>query len=68
MEIYRGLLQTMQSPRDPVIVPTSGESDAKIHLSPHVAADGVDAMQFFRSIYPILDRVDYRLDIFMFHL
>ncbi|XP_005112084.3 UPF0705 protein C11orf49 homolog [Aplysia californica] len=59
VEIYRGLLQTMQSPRDPVIVPTSGERDAKVHQSPHIAADGVDAMQFFRSIYPLLDRVDY---------
>ena len=50
----------MHSPRDPVIVPTSGGSDTKIHQNTHSPADGVDAMQFFRAIYPVLDRVDYR--------
>ncbi|GFR58272.1 UPF0705 protein C11orf49-like protein [Elysia marginata] len=58
--IYQSLMQTMHSPRDPVIVPTSGGSDTKIHQSTHSPADGVDAMQFFRAIYPVLDRMDYR--------
>ncbi|GFN86687.1 upf0705 protein c11orf49-like protein [Plakobranchus ocellatus] len=57
--IYQSLLQTMHSPRDPVIVPTSGGNDAKIHQNTHSPADGLDAMQFFRAIYPVLDRVDY---------
>ncbi|KAK3740360.1 hypothetical protein RRG08_004297 [Elysia crispata] len=57
--IYQSLLQTMHSPRDPVIVPTSGGSDTKIHQNTHSPADGVDAMQFFRAIYPVLDRVEY---------
>ena len=66
VEIYRGLLQTLASPRDPVIVPTSGDRDTKVHALPHIATDGVDAMQFFRSIYPLLDRVEYRHEFIYF--
>ncbi|CAL1546231.1 unnamed protein product [Lymnaea stagnalis] len=59
-DIYQSQLQSMQSPRDPVIVPTSGEN-VKIHQNPHLPSDGVDSMHFFRAIYPLLNRVDYSM-------
>ncbi|BFZ05315.1 hypothetical protein BsWGS_08354 [Bradybaena similaris] len=58
-EIYQGLLQTINSPRDPVIVPTSNENDGAVHKNTHHPTDGVEAMQFFRAIYPLLNRVEY---------
>ncbi|PVD34117.1 hypothetical protein C0Q70_05380 [Pomacea canaliculata] len=59
-ELYKSLLQSTYNPMEPVIVPTSSSQDIKgVHHSQHMPADGVDAMQFFRTIYPLCDRVDY---------
>ncbi|KAH9500553.1 hypothetical protein Btru_072247 [Bulinus truncatus] len=58
-EIYQNQLQAMNSPRDPVIVPTSGENGVKVHQNPHLPSDGVDAMHFFRALYPLLGRSEY---------
>ncbi|KAL3843282.1 hypothetical protein ACJMK2_021224 [Sinanodonta woodiana] len=54
-EIYQSLLQTAHSPRNPVVVP-SGAEETKIHQNSHNPSDGVDAMQYFRAIYPLCDR------------
>jgi len=59
LEIYQSMLQTQSSPRNPVVVP-SGADDSRIHSSSHHPGDGVDAMQYFRAIYPLCDRVNYR--------
>lgn len=59
-DIYQSLLQSQRSPRDPVVVPTSGSDDTRIHLNNHHPADGVDSMQFFRAMYPLCDRMNYR--------
>ncbi|KAK0055130.1 UPF0705 protein isoform X2 [Biomphalaria pfeifferi] len=58
-EIYQSQLQALNSPRDPVIVPTSGEDEVKIHQNPHLPSDGVDSMHFFRSVYPLLGRSEF---------
>ncbi|XP_069132657.1 centriolar satellite-associated tubulin polyglutamylase complex regulator 1-like isoform X2 [Argopecten irradians] len=54
-EIYLSLMQTQRSPRDPVVVP-SGTEDTKVHQNSHHPSDGVDAMQYFRAVYPLCDR------------
>ncbi|KAL5006675.1 hypothetical protein ScPMuIL_015481 [Solemya velum] len=54
-DMYQSLLQSQRSPRDPVVVPTSGSDDTRIHLNNHHPADGVDSMQFFRAMYPLCD-------------
>ncbi|KAK3612570.1 hypothetical protein CHS0354_024558 [Potamilus streckersoni] len=54
-EIYQSLLQTAHSPRNPVVVP-SGAEETRIHQNSHNPSDGVDAMQYFRAIYPLCDR------------
>ena len=60
LEMYQSMLQTQSSPRNPVVVP-SGTEDPKIHTnSHHPGGDGVDAMQFFRAVYPLCDRMNYR--------
>ena len=60
-ELYQTLLQSSHSPRDPVIVPTSnGQDTGGAHQSNHLPADGVDSMAFFRTVYPVCDRVNYR--------
>ncbi|XP_070200000.1 centriolar satellite-associated tubulin polyglutamylase complex regulator 1-like isoform X2 [Littorina saxatilis] len=59
-ELYQTLQQSSQSPRDPVIVPTSNDQDAGgAHQSNHLPVDGVDSIAFFRSVYPVCDRVNY---------
>ncbi|XP_071104990.1 centriolar satellite-associated tubulin polyglutamylase complex regulator 1-like isoform X1 [Haliotis cracherodii] len=57
-EIYQSILQTQRSPRDPVVVP-SASAGTKVHQLNHQPADGIDAMQFFRSLYPLCDRVAF---------
>ncbi|KAK3101796.1 hypothetical protein FSP39_006432 [Pinctada imbricata] len=57
-EMYHSLMQTQRSPRDPVVVP-SGKDDSGIHQNSHHPADGVDAMQYFRAIYPLCDRSSF---------
>lgn len=59
LEIYQSMIQTQSSPRNPVVVP-SGTEETKIHTNNHQPGDGVDAMQYFRAVYPICDRVNYR--------
>lgn len=59
LEIYQSMIQTHSSPRNPVVVP-SGTDDPKIHTSNHLPGDGVDAMQYFRAVYPLCDRMNYR--------
>ena len=56
---YQSLIQTQRSPRDPVVVP-SGTDDTSIHQNSHHPADGVDAMQYFRAVFPLCDRSNYR--------
>lgn len=58
LEIYQSMIQTHSSPRNPVVVP-SGTDDTKIHTSNHMPGDGVDAMQYFRAVYPLCDRMSY---------
>lgn len=58
LEIYQSMIQTQSSPRNPVVVP-SGTDDSKIHTSNHHPSDGVDAMQYFRAVYPLCDRMNY---------
>ncbi|XP_052234027.1 centriolar satellite-associated tubulin polyglutamylase complex regulator 1-like isoform X3 [Dreissena polymorpha] len=58
LEIYLSMIHTQSSPRNPVVVP-SGADDTKIHTSSHHPGDGVDAMQYFRAVYPLCDRVNY---------
>ncbi|XP_059150661.1 centriolar satellite-associated tubulin polyglutamylase complex regulator 1-like isoform X2 [Physella acuta] len=59
-ELYQAQLQAMHSPRDPVIVPTSGESEVRVHQNQHLPSDGVDAAHFFRAISPFLgNTVDF---------
>ncbi|XP_052800841.1 centriolar satellite-associated tubulin polyglutamylase complex regulator 1-like isoform X2 [Mya arenaria] len=58
LEMYQSMIQTQSSPRNPVVVP-SGTDDSKIHMSSHHPGDGVDAMQYFRAVYPLCDRVNY---------
>ncbi|XP_071122281.1 centriolar satellite-associated tubulin polyglutamylase complex regulator 1-like isoform X1 [Mytilus galloprovincialis] len=55
---YQSLIQTQRSPRDPVVVP-SGTDDTSIHQNSHHPADGVDAMQYFRAVFPLCDRSNY---------
>lgn len=57
LEIYQSMMQTHSSPRNPVVVP-SGTDDTKIHAN-HLPGDGVDAMQYFRAVYPLCDRMSY---------
>ncbi|XP_033751472.1 UPF0705 protein C11orf49 homolog isoform X4 [Pecten maximus] len=57
-EIYLSLMQTQRSPRDPVVVP-SGTEDTKVHQNSHHPSDGVDAMQYFRAVYPVCDRSSF---------
>ncbi|XP_046543917.1 UPF0705 protein C11orf49 homolog isoform X1 [Haliotis rubra] len=57
-EIYQSILQTQRSPRDPVVVP-SASAGTKILQQNHQPADGIDAMQFFRSLYPLCERVSF---------
>ncbi|ESP04163.1 hypothetical protein LOTGIDRAFT_198812 [Lottia gigantea] len=58
--IYQSLLQSFRSPREPVVVPTSGlKEDSGIHLNNHQPTDDVDSMQFFRAIYPICDKIQF---------
>ena len=59
LEMYQSMIQTHSSPRNPVVVP-SGTGETKIHTSNHLPGDGVDAMQYFRAVYPLCDRVSYR--------
>lgn len=58
-EMYQSLHQTQRSPRDPVVVP-SGSDDTKVHQNSHHPGDGVDATQYFRAIYPLCDRSNFR--------
>ncbi|KAL4225513.1 hypothetical protein ACF0H5_016201 [Mactra antiquata] len=58
LEIYQSMIQTHSSPRNPVVVP-SGTEEMKIHTSNHLPGDGVDAMQYFRAVYPLCDRMNY---------
>ncbi|XP_045175142.2 centriolar satellite-associated tubulin polyglutamylase complex regulator 1-like isoform X2 [Mercenaria mercenaria] len=58
LEIYQSMIQTHSSPRNPVVVP-SGTEDTKIHMNNHLPGDGVDAMQYFRAVYPLCDRMNY---------
>lgn len=58
-EMYQYLHQTQRSPRDPVVVP-SGSDDTKVHQNSHHPGDGVDATQYFRAIYPLCDRSNFR--------
>lgn len=58
LEIYQTMMQTHSSPRNPVVVP-SGTEDTKIHMNSHLPGDGVDAMQYFRAVYPLCDRMNY---------
>ncbi|XP_048728460.1 centriolar satellite-associated tubulin polyglutamylase complex regulator 1-like isoform X2 [Ostrea edulis] len=58
-EVYLSLHQTQRSPRDPVVVP-SGSDDTKVHQNSHHPGDGVDATQYFRAIYPLCDRSNFR--------
>lgn len=58
-ELYQSLQQSSHSPRDPVIVPTSNGQNAGIHQNNHLHVDGVDSMHFFRTVYPVCDRVNY---------
>lgn len=57
-EIYQSMIQTQSSPRNPVVVP-SGTDDIKIHANSHHPGDGVDAVQYFRAVYPLCDRSNY---------
>lgn len=59
-ELYNSLMQTQRSPRDPVVVP-SGTDDSGIHQNSHHPADGVDAMHYFRAVFPLCDRSNFRL-------
>ncbi|XP_041367252.1 UPF0705 protein C11orf49 homolog isoform X2 [Gigantopelta aegis] len=58
-EIYQSILQTQRSPRDPVVVP-SASTDTNVHQSNYQPGDGVDAMQFFRALYPLCDQVTFK--------
>ena len=58
-EMYQSLVQTQRSPRDPVVVP-SGSDDASVHQNNHHPVDGVDAMQYFRAVFPLCDRSNFR--------
>lgn len=57
-EMYQSLVQTQRSPRDPVVVP-SGSDDASVHQNNHHPVDGVDAMQYFRAVFPLCDRSNF---------
>jgi hypothetical protein len=57
--MYQSLVQTQRSPRDPVVVP-SGSDDASVHQNNHHPVDGVDAMQYFRAVFPLCDRSNFR--------
>ncbi|KAK6192437.1 hypothetical protein SNE40_003906 [Patella caerulea] len=56
---YQSLLQSFCSPRDPVVVPTSGSEEATVHQSSGQRSEDVDSMHFFRAIYPLCDRIEY---------
>lgn len=58
LEIYQSMMQTQSSPRNPVVVPSASE-DTRIHQNSHHPSDGVDAMQYFRAVYPLCDRMPY---------
>ena len=59
-------METSRSPHDPVVVPTSEENLSAPHTNSAPASgvssssDGVDAMQFFRSLVPVCDKLDLR--------
>lgn len=58
LEIYQSMIQTQSSPRNPVVVPSASD-DTRIHQNSHHPGDGVDAMQYFRAVYPLCDRMPY---------